>query len=64
MTPDRKRLAATTVAAFVLGLAFMLPFEYTITRILGVISLATFVILGMRLVADPGFLERDRAVDD
>lgn len=60
MTPDRKRLAAATVAAFVLGLAFMLPFEYTVTRILGVVSLATFVILGMRLVANPAFLERDR----
>jgi hypothetical protein len=60
MTPDRKRLAAATVAAFVFGLAFMLPFEYTVTRILGVISLATFVILGMRLVANPAFLERDR----
>ena len=63
MTADRRRLAAATAAAFVLGLAFMLPFEYTVTRILGVISLATFVILGMRLVADPGFLERDRAGD-
>ncbi len=60
MTPDRRRLAAATVTAFVLGLAFMLPFEYTVTRILGVISLATFVILGMRLVANPAFLERDR----
>jgi hypothetical protein len=61
VTADRRRLAAATAGAFLLGVAFMIPFEYTVTRILGVISLAAFVVLGMRLVAAPAFLERDRA---
>jgi amino acid transporter len=61
MTRGRSRLLVATVVALVLGLALMLPFEYTVTRLLGMIALATFVVLGLRLVADPAFLERDRA---
>ena len=56
---DRSRLLAIAVAGFVLGLGFMLPFEYTITRMLGVICLATFVIAGLLLVASPEFLAAD-----
>jgi hypothetical protein len=41
----------------------MLPFEYTITRLLGVISFAAFFVLGMLLVADPSFLEPDGGED-
>ena len=63
MTDGRRRLLVATLVALVLGLGLMLPFEYTLTRLFGVIALATFVILGLRLVADPTFLERDRAED-
>ena len=55
----RGRLFKVTVAALVLGLALMLPFEFWWTRTLGVIALATFVVCGMRLIASPGFLAAD-----
>ena len=52
-----------TVVAFLLGAGLMLPFEYTITRLLGVISFAAFFVLGLLLVANAGFLERDGSED-
>jgi hypothetical protein len=60
MRGERPRLLIPTVVAFCLGAGLMLPFEFTITRLLGVISFATFVVLGLLLVANPGFLEGDR----
>jgi hypothetical protein len=59
----RPPLLIPTVVAFCLGAGLMLPFEYTITRLLGVISFAAFFVLGMLLVANPGFLEDDAAED-
>ena len=59
----RPPLLIPTVVAFCLGAGLMLPFEYTITRLLGVISFAAFFVLGMLLVANPGFLEHDGSED-
>jgi hypothetical protein len=44
---------------FVLTVAFMIPFEYTITRILGVACLIGFVVTGVFVIATPGLLGRD-----
>lgn len=60
----RPPLLIPTVVAFLLGAGLMLPFEYTITRLLGVISFAVFFVLGMMLVASPSFLESDADGDE
>lgn len=60
---ERPPLLLPTVLAFCLGAGLMLPFEYTITRLLGVISFVVFFVLGMLLIANPGFLEGDGADD-
>jgi hypothetical protein len=56
---ERPPLLIPTVVAFCLGAGLMLPFEYTVTRALGIISFAAFFICGMLLIANPGFLEED-----
>ncbi len=52
-------LRRLTVACGVLGLGLMLPFTATITLALGVAFLVAFVICGVFLIAEPGFLEGD-----
>jgi hypothetical protein len=46
-------------ALLVVGLALMIPFEATITRILGVACLLAFVVVGLFLIADPRLLAQD-----
>jgi hypothetical protein len=48
------------VGSLVAGLALMILFEATITRILGVTLLFAFIVGALFLIAEPGFLERDR----
>jgi hypothetical protein len=55
----RSPLAVATVACFVVGIALMLPFEATLTRVLGVAALLGFVGCGVFLIADPRTLARD-----
>jgi hypothetical protein len=38
------------------GIALMLPFDSTATRVLGVACLLAFVVGGLFLIADPSFL--------
>lgn len=52
----RSRLGVATVASLVAGLALMLPFEYTITRVLGIACLFAFIACGVFLIADPARL--------
>lgn len=52
-------LLVATVACFVVGVGLMIPFEATITRILGVACLFGFVLCGLFLIADPRYLSRD-----
>jgi hypothetical protein len=47
-------------AWLVAGVALMIPFEATITRILGISLLFAFIVGGLFLIAAPRFLERDR----
>jgi hypothetical protein len=50
-------LVAGTLVA---GLALMIPFEATITRILGVVLLFAFMVGALFAIAEPRFLDRDR----
>jgi hypothetical protein len=41
-----------------LGLALMIPFDSTVTRILGVAALLAFVVCGVFAIATPAYLEQ------
>jgi hypothetical protein len=56
-------LRHVSLILFVLTLAFMLPFELTITRILGVACLIGFIVTGLFAIASPEYLGRDGADD-
>jgi hypothetical protein len=43
----------------VVGLALMLGFESAITRLLGVLALFAFIVIGVFLIADPAFLAEE-----
>jgi hypothetical protein len=43
---------------FVAGVALMVPFESTVTRILGLAALFAFVVYGVFLVATPAYLDQ------
>jgi hypothetical protein len=57
MTRERARVLLPVL--LVLGLALMLPFEYTVTRLLGVIFMFAFIVVGVFAIANPDFLEGD-----
>jgi hypothetical protein len=46
-------------ALLLIGLALMIPFESTVTRILGVAALLAFVVAGVFAIATPDYLDRD-----
>jgi len=52
-------LRRLTVACAVLGAALLFPFDATVTLALGVAFLLAFVVCGVFLIAEPGFLEGD-----
>lgn len=56
---SRGRKALLVVSAFVLGVGLMIPFEATITRVLGMGFLLVFIVGGAFLIAEPGFLSAD-----
>ena len=41
------------------GLALMLAFDSWITRLLGVLALFAFIVIGVFLIADPAFLAEE-----
>ena len=43
------------------GLALMLVFDNWITRLLGVLALFAFIVIGVFLIADPAFLAEEEA---
>jgi hypothetical protein len=51
-------LRHATLVLFILTLALMLPFEYTITRLLGVICMVGFVVVGAFWIASPEHIEQ------
>jgi hypothetical protein len=56
---NRGRKALLLVVAFVLGVGLMVPFDATITRILGMAFLLAFIVGGVFAIADPPFLSAD-----
>jgi predicted lipid-binding transport protein (Tim44 family) len=57
-----KALLGVMVASVVVGLPLMLIFEDTITRIVGVLCLFTFIISGVFAIADPRLIEHEEQV--
>jgi hypothetical protein len=53
-------LLPVVVGSLVAGLALMIPFEATITRVLGVALLFAFIVGALFLIAEPEFLKDDR----
>jgi hypothetical protein len=54
---DRARLLLPLL--LVAGLALMLPFEYTVTRVLGIALMFAFIVVGVFAIATPEFLGGD-----
>jgi hypothetical protein len=50
---SERALTAATIAAFVVGVGLMVPFEGTVVRILGVGCLVAFIVLGVFAIARP-----------
>jgi hypothetical protein len=50
-------LRRVTVACGLLGVGLMLPFDATLTLALGVAFMLAFIVCGVFLIAEPGFLE-------
>jgi hypothetical protein len=57
---SRRALGALVVTTLVGGFVLMLGFDTPATRIAGVVCLLAFVVSGVFLVADPGFVAEDR----
>ena len=47
------RLAAATIACFVLGAGLLFPFDHTVTIAAGIVFLLAFVVCGVFLLASP-----------
>ena len=52
----RGPLATLMLVSFAVGMALMILFEATLTRVLGMAALTTFMVTGVFLVADPAML--------
>jgi hypothetical protein len=46
-------------ACLAAGLVLMIGFEAAVTRVLGVLALFAFIVLGVFLIADPELLDSD-----
>jgi hypothetical protein len=55
----REPLVVATLVAGALSLLLMIPFEAWFTRLLGVLALFAFIVLGVFAIASPSFLEDD-----
>jgi hypothetical protein len=55
----RGPLMSVMLAAFAIGMVLMLGFESTVTRVLGMAALVTFMVTGVFLIADPSMLDPD-----
>ena len=58
------RLEVAAIACFVLGAGLLLPFESTVTILLGVLLLAAFIVCGVFALATPESLARDPGESD
>jgi hypothetical protein len=55
------RLGVVALGCFVLGVLLMIPFEFWLTRVLGVAALFAAIVVGVFAIATPGFLEEEDA---
>jgi hypothetical protein len=55
----RAPLLALALGSLVVGVILMVAFEHTVTRVLGLLGLFTFIAVGVFLIADPAWLEAD-----
>jgi hypothetical protein len=53
------RLAAAAIALLVVGVILMIALDTTITRILGVVALAAWIVVGTFAIARPESLDRE-----
>jgi hypothetical protein len=53
------RLPLLALGAFVLGVALMIPFEYTLTRVVGVLAMFAGIVAGVFAIATPETLGAD-----
>jgi hypothetical protein len=56
---SRRPLTGLMLGCFAVGLVLMVGFEHAITRVLGLLALFAFIVIGVFLIADPEFLERE-----
>jgi hypothetical protein len=54
-----KRLPLIALGSFVLGVALMIPFEYVLTRVVGIAALFAAIVAGVFAIATPEFLGAD-----
>jgi hypothetical protein len=54
-----RRGVVAMLTCLVAGLVLMIGFEATVTRVLGVLSLFAFVVIGVFVIAEPEFLGRE-----
>ena len=52
-------MSRAAIAAGVLGALLLILFEEWFTRLLGVLGLFAFIVLGVFAIASPAFLEQD-----
>ena len=50
---------AVMLGSFAAGLVLMVAFEHVVTRVLGLIALFAFLVMGVFLIADPVALARE-----
>jgi hypothetical protein len=53
------KLLPVALGSLAAGLVLMIGFEATITRVLGVLALFAFIVIGVFLIADPAFLDEE-----
>ncbi len=54
-----RRGVVAMLTCLVVGLVLMIGFEETVTRVLGVLALFAFVVIGVFVIAEPEFLGRE-----
>lgn len=59
MTRAPRPLGVVVVGSLITGLGLMIIFDATITRVLGMALLFTFIVGALFMIAEPLFLERD-----
>lgn len=61
---DEATLTKLAIGSFVLGVALMIPFEGVATRVLGLLCLFGFIVLGLFAIATPERLRDEPGPDE